>query len=87
MCGPDMSNRPRGGALAVLNPTTTVESNVLRRLHGDLAFHTPGNPGSSTATHARWTRGDDGDDSDLSSLEKMVFVIQYAPNSISHHQW
>lgn len=51
MCGHDTSNRPRGGALAVLNPTMQDEP-VFR---GDLAFHTPGNPGSATATHARWT--------------------------------
>jgi hypothetical protein len=40
-------------------------------LRGDLAFHTPGDPNSSTATHARWT-GSGG-----SALEGLVVVIQY----------
>ncbi|KAH7363313.1 hypothetical protein B0T11DRAFT_92691 [Plectosphaerella cucumerina] len=77
MCGHDTSNRPRGGALAVLSPSRsaspttddcpTVPDGML--LRGDLAFHTPGDPNSSTATHARWT-GSGG-----SALEGLVVVI------------
>ncbi|KAH6689772.1 hypothetical protein F5X68DRAFT_189505 [Plectosphaerella plurivora] len=77
MCGHDTSNRPRGGALAVLSPSRdaspttddcpTAPDGVF--LRGDLAFHTPGDPNSSTATHARWT-GSGG-----SALEGLVVVI------------
>ncbi|KAF5580023.1 hypothetical protein FPCIR_10853 [Fusarium pseudocircinatum] len=52
MCGPEFTNRPRGGALAALNPPiNSISSNIC----GDLAFHTPGSPSSSRATHARLT--------------------------------
>ncbi|TVY77767.1 hypothetical protein Focb16_v007830 [Fusarium oxysporum f. sp. cubense] len=52
MCGPEYTNRPRGGALAALNPPiNSISSNIC----GDLAFHTPGSPSSSRATHARLT--------------------------------
>ncbi|KAF4344356.1 hypothetical protein FBEOM_1750 [Fusarium beomiforme] len=52
MCGPENTNRPRGGALAALNPPiNSISSNIC----GDLAFHTPGSPSSSRATHARLT--------------------------------
>ncbi|SPJ86808.1 uncharacterized protein FTOL_11833 [Fusarium torulosum] len=52
MCGPENTNRPRGGALAALNPPiNSISSNIC----GDLAFHTPGSPSSSNATHARLT--------------------------------
>ncbi|KAF5539850.1 hypothetical protein FMEXI_8708 [Fusarium mexicanum] len=52
MCGPGYTNRPRGGALAALNPPiNSISSNIC----GDLAFHTPGSPSSSRATHARLT--------------------------------
>ncbi|KAF5979932.1 hypothetical protein FCOIX_5060 [Fusarium coicis] len=52
MCGPEFTNRPRGGALAALNPpVNSISSNIC----GDLAFHTPGSPSSSRATHARLT--------------------------------
>ncbi|KAF4967469.1 hypothetical protein FSARC_4992 [Fusarium sarcochroum] len=56
MCGPENTNRPRGGALAALNPPVdSLSSNVC----GDLAFHTPGRPASSSATHARLTPSED----------------------------
>ncbi|KAI9155143.1 hypothetical protein HJFPF1_07717 [Paramyrothecium foliicola] len=51
MCGPENTNRPRGGALAALASPSSFPSAVT----GDLAFHTPGCPGSYEATHARWT--------------------------------
>ncbi|KAF5645262.1 uncharacterized protein FTJAE_2512 [Fusarium tjaetaba] len=52
MCGPEFTNRPRGGALAALTPPiNSISSNIC----GDLAFHTPGSPSSSRATHARLT--------------------------------
>ncbi|OLN96831.1 hypothetical protein CCHL11_02306 [Colletotrichum chlorophyti] len=74
MCGPDTCSKPRGGALAVLNqpfrePSSPTSS---QRLRADLAFHTPGEPGSSFATHARITRGGG---CDLLSLADMVVVI------------
>ncbi|OAA71560.1 hypothetical protein ISF_02111 [Cordyceps fumosorosea ARSEF 2679] len=58
MCGPETTNRPRGGALVALNPpgigssspTTTTVAAVMT---GDLTFHTPGHPDSAEATHAR----------------------------------
>ncbi|KAF5685643.1 hypothetical protein FDENT_6157 [Fusarium denticulatum] len=52
MCGPEFTNRPRGGALAVLNPPV---NSISSKICGDLAFHTPGSPSSSRATHARLT--------------------------------
>ncbi|KAG5662488.1 hypothetical protein KAF25_004906 [Fusarium avenaceum] len=52
MCGPENTNRPRGGALAALNPPINSPSS---NICGDLAFHTPGSPSSSNATHARLT--------------------------------
>ncbi|VUC37372.1 unnamed protein product [Clonostachys rosea] len=55
MCGPETTNRPRGGALAALSPPSTPVSHLRSTLCGDLAFHTPGNPGSTNATHARLT--------------------------------
>ena len=48
MCGPDLSNKTRGGALAALNPTTP------RLYQGDFEFYTPGQPGSTSATWARF---------------------------------
>ncbi|RGP65795.1 hypothetical protein FSPOR_7056 [Fusarium sporotrichioides] len=56
MCGPENTNRPRGGALVSLNPPTDSPSS---RICGDLAFHTPGSPASSSATHARLTPNDE----------------------------
>ncbi|CAG7555830.1 unnamed protein product [Fusarium equiseti] len=56
MCGPENTNRPRGGALVALNPPTNSMSS---RICGDLAFHTPGSPASCNATHARLTPNDE----------------------------
>ncbi len=62
MCGPENTNRPRGGALAVLSPCNSDnDGHQLQRpgdlpsLGADLAFHTPGSPASDGATHARLT--------------------------------
>ncbi|KAL9941491.1 hypothetical protein D7B24_004244 [Verticillium nonalfalfae] len=72
MCGPDTSNRPRGGALAVLNPTDGLVKTEGQKMRGDLSFHTPGDPCSSTATHARWTWGEGHASSALGGL---TFII------------
>ncbi|KAL2754194.1 hypothetical protein ACRALDRAFT_1076030 [Sodiomyces alcalophilus JCM 7366] len=75
MCGQDNSDKPRGGALAVLNPTTDLpglSSAHLPPFRGDLAFHTPGSPSSRIATHARWTCGPGND---ISSLDDLLIVI------------
>lgn len=58
MCGPEDTDRPRGGALAALGPPGPVAgAPAVHALRGDLAFHTPGSPGSAAATHARLTPG------------------------------
>ncbi|ROT34540.1 hypothetical protein SODALDRAFT_321537 [Sodiomyces alkalinus F11] len=75
MCGHDISDKPRGGALAVLSPTTPSPGpnrDHLPPCRGDLAFHTPGSPSSKIATHARWTRTP-GDD--VSCVEDLLVVI------------
>ncbi|KAG6018256.1 hypothetical protein E4U41_003990 [Claviceps citrina] len=57
MCGQEATDRPRGGALAALSaPGSDPQSRT--SLRGDLAFHTPGEPGSCRATHARFTPGE-----------------------------
>lgn len=71
MCGPENTNRPRGGALVALNPPVSASKNLLR---GDLAFHVPGDPGSIDATHARLTPGET---CDMSGLVNPYIVIQY----------
>ncbi|KAF7562793.1 hypothetical protein G7046_g1315 [Stylonectria norvegica] len=54
MCGPENTNRPRGGALVALSPPlSNLGSQAIIR--GDLAFFTPGSPESTKATHARLT--------------------------------
>jgi hypothetical protein len=50
MCGPETSNRPRGGALAAL---CSLDAAGHATTCGDLAFHTPGLPESNEATHVR----------------------------------
>lgn len=74
MCGPDTSNRPRGGALAALaSPPTSTSP-----LNADLAFHTPNMPSCSTATHARLTPSASWKEAQLSDL---YVVVQYGhPN-------
>lgn len=72
MCGPEVTNRPRGGALAALSaPRHDAQCNAF--IQGDLAFHTPGKPGSTEATHARLTPGDEFS---LSDVDKLRVVIQ-----------
>lgn len=73
MCGPEVNNRPRGGALVALSaPRNDTQCNT--SIHGDLAFHTPGQPGSTEATHARLTPGEE---CSLSDVDKLRVVIQY----------
>lgn len=67
MCGPENTNRPRGGALAALSPPTSA-SQLRNSIRGDLAFHTPGSPGSTSATHARLTPEEAYDTKSLSDL-------------------
>ncbi|KFA69111.1 hypothetical protein S40285_00064 [Stachybotrys chlorohalonatus IBT 40285] len=52
MCGSETTTKPRGGALAALWPPRDTLT-PLAALRGDLAFYTPGNPGSTLATHVR----------------------------------
>ncbi|KAK0392026.1 hypothetical protein NLU13_1524 [Sarocladium strictum] len=68
MCGPDTSNRPRGGALAALASPASSPS----LLHADLAFHTPNMPSCATATHARLTPSATWGDAQLSDLYVVV---------------
>ncbi|KAF4470219.1 hypothetical protein FALBO_2891 [Fusarium albosuccineum] len=69
MCGPENTNRPRGGALVALNPPMNSLSSNLR---GDLAFHTPGSPGSTSATHARLTPSEECNINGLSDLYVVI---------------
>ncbi|KAM4064523.1 hypothetical protein HRG_005109 [Hirsutella rhossiliensis] len=55
MCGPETSDRPRGGALAALMSPSVAGVDPAVSIRGDLTFHTPGRPGSTEATHARLT--------------------------------
>ncbi|KAG5948160.1 hypothetical protein E4U53_006331 [Claviceps sorghi] len=71
MCGPDMANRPRGGALAAL-VATRRPSPCQNSLQGDLAFHTPGHPGSSRATHLRLTPSEPCSLGDLDRLRVVI---------------
>ncbi|QPC67655.1 hypothetical protein HYE67_009886 [Fusarium culmorum] len=69
MCGPENTNRPRGGALVSLNPPTNSTST---RICGDLAFHTPGSPASSNATHARLTPNEECSIDKFSDLQVII---------------
>ncbi|KAG6309431.1 hypothetical protein E4U44_006939 [Claviceps purpurea] len=71
MCGPDNTNRPRGGALAALTSANRLSS-CHHVLEGDLAFHTPGQPGSCQATHARFTPSEQ---CSLGELDRLRVVI------------
>ncbi|KAL0932671.1 uncharacterized protein CTRU02_211634 [Colletotrichum truncatum] len=70
MCGPDTCTKPRGGALAVLNQSSSPTTAI--RLRGDLSFHTPGKPSSPFATHVRLSSGNTFD---AQSLVDMVVII------------
>ncbi|KAG6010353.1 hypothetical protein E4U21_006917 [Claviceps maximensis] len=74
MCGPDTANRPRGGALAALT-TAAHDSHSHNSLQGDLAFHTPGHPGSSQATHARFTPSQGCSLGDLDTMHVTIHSI------------
>ncbi|KAG8676191.1 hypothetical protein FPOAC1_002192 [Fusarium poae] len=65
MCGPENTNRPRGGALVSLNSHSS-------KLSGDLAFHTPGSPSSSSATHARLTPNEECSINNFSNLHIII---------------
>lgn len=69
MCGPEITNRPRGGALAALNSSSQCTN---ARISGDLAFHTPGSPASVCATHARLTPDEACDLERLSDLHVVI---------------
>ncbi|KAL6920903.1 hypothetical protein FSHL1_004879 [Fusarium sambucinum] len=68
MCGPENTNRPRGGALVSLNSPTNSPS----RISGDLAFHTPGSPSTSSATHARLTPSEECSIHNFSNLHVII---------------
>ncbi|RFU81815.1 hypothetical protein TARUN_406 [Trichoderma arundinaceum] len=70
MCGPEITNRPRGGALAALSSPDSAGR--LRAICGDLAFHTPGRPESNAATHARLTPDAGYDSRTLSDLHVLI---------------
>ncbi|UKZ83856.1 hypothetical protein TrVFT333_011670 [Trichoderma virens FT-333] len=70
MCGPEITNKPRGGALAALS--SPDDAGRLRTICGDLAFHTPGRPESNEATHARLTPDGAYDARTLSNLHVVI---------------
>jgi hypothetical protein len=70
MCGPEFTNKPRGGALAALS--SPDDAGQLRTICGDLAFHTPGRPESNEATHARLTPDAAYDARTLSNLHVVI---------------
>ncbi|KAH7309532.1 hypothetical protein B0I35DRAFT_440190 [Stachybotrys elegans] len=72
MCGPENTNRPRGGAIVALGPPGIPGP---LQLGGDLAFHTPGSPGSLTASHARLTPTREFS---LEELQGLQVVIHYS---------
>lgn len=70
MCGPEFTNKPRGGALVALNAPISVSQSTIR---GDLVFHAPGSPASTNATHARLTPDEAWD---MKGLADPYIVIQ-----------
>ncbi|KAL7929875.1 hypothetical protein V8C35DRAFT_284019 [Trichoderma chlorosporum] len=70
MCGPEITNKPRGGALAALS--SPDNAGLLGTICGDLAFHTPGRPESNEATHARLTPDAAYDARALSNLHVVI---------------
>lgn len=73
MCGPENTNRPRGGALAVLSPLLPSFDAQSSAINADLAFHTPGSPTSAGATHARLTPTAE---CNLTALSNLHLIIQ-----------
>ncbi|KAH6889746.1 hypothetical protein B0T10DRAFT_486761 [Thelonectria olida] len=82
MCGPENTNRPRGGALVALNPPIDTLTSPFN-LCGDLSFHTPGSPGSTTATHARLTPSEACDINRLSNL----FVVIHSSGDLTRNAY
>jgi hypothetical protein len=72
MCGPETTNRPRGGALVALSPP--VVPSASGSITGDLTFHNPGHPANVEATHARFVPAEQFDVETLSNIQ---VVIQY----------
>ncbi|QUC16607.1 uncharacterized protein UV8b_00848 [Ustilaginoidea virens] len=73
MCGPQVTDRPRGGALAALSPPTGSSPRARKRhLQGDLAFHQPGHPASCKATHARLTPAEHHGLGDVHSVRVVI---------------
>ena len=72
MCGPETTNRPRGGALVALTPP--VVPSTAGSITGDLTFHNPGHPANIEATHARFVPSEQFDAETLSNIQ---VVIQY----------
>ncbi|KJZ77208.1 hypothetical protein HIM_03529 [Hirsutella minnesotensis 3608] len=87
MCGPQHSNKPRGGALAALAPCSG--SDAAPAVRGDLTFHTPGCPGSMQATHARLTPEAACRLGSLRDLHVVIQCVRLVPYT-SHgrnHEW
>lgn len=70
MCGPEVTSKPRGGALAALMRPETPSKFVSQ---ADLVFHSPSSPRSITATHMRLTPADGASPEDT---QDYVVVIQ-----------
>ncbi|KAL3953420.1 hypothetical protein ACCO45_013363 [Purpureocillium lilacinum] len=88
MCGPENTNRPRGGALVALGPPLGVGSpGSLASIRGDLAFLTPGNPGSAEATHARLTTTAAIDVADLGDLSVIIHTSGDMTRSPADSRW
>lgn len=69
MCGPEDTNRPRGGALAVLS---SLRADARAAMNADLAFHTPGSPTSHNATHVRITPSHSCNMADFQNLHIVI---------------
>lgn len=71
MCGPEVTLKPRGGALAALMRPETSSKFVSQ---ADLVFHSPSSPKSITATHMRLTPTGEGSPDD--QIQDYAVVIQ-----------
>lgn len=71
MCGPEVTPKPRGGALAALMRPEASNKFVSQ---ADLVFHSPSSPKSITATHMRLTPSDELPSDD--GPQDYVVVIQ-----------